>query len=152
MTCLNLNREVDKIVQYFNERSPKRGKGYSIKIDKNENIKSKIDHEHFGWAIENLIKNSIDAISQNGNKIKIDMFKFRNRSIIEISDNGKGINMRVIDNIFRPGFSTKKYGWGLGLTLTKRIIKDYFAGKIFVKNTKKGKGTTFRIDLPYCEI
>ncbi|RKX72282.1 hypothetical protein DRP43_01130 [candidate division TA06 bacterium] len=152
LICLDLNKEVDKVVQYFNERSPKRGKGYSIKIDKNENVRSKIDTELFGWAIENVIKNSIDAISQNGNKIKIDMFKIRNRSIIEISDNGRGINMRMIDNIFQPGFSTKKYGWGLGLTLTKRIIKDYFAGKIFVKNTKKDKGTTFRIDLPYCEV
>jgi len=152
LICLDLNNEVDKVVQYFNERSPKRGKGYSIKVDKNENIKSKVDPELFGWAIENVIKNSIDAISQNGNKIKIDMFKIRNRSIIEISDNGRGINMRMIDNIFQPGFSTKKYGWGLGLTLTKRIIKDYFAGKIFVKNTKKDKGTTFRIDLPYCEV
>jgi signal transduction histidine kinase len=80
------------------------------------------------------------------------MFKVKNRSVIEISDNGRGINMRIIDNIFQPGFSTKKYGWGLGLTLTKRIIKDYFSGKIFVKNTKKGKGSTFRIDLPYCEV
>ncbi|MCK4545254.1 HAMP domain-containing histidine kinase [candidate division WOR-3 bacterium] len=152
LICLDLNKEVDKVVRYFNERSPKRGKGYSIKIDKNENIKSKIDPELFSWAIENMIKNSIDAISQNGNKIKIDMFKVKNRSVIEIFDNGRGINMRIIDNIFQPGFSTKKYGWGLGLTLTKRIIKDYFSGKIFVKNTKKGKGSTFRIDLPYCEV
>lgn len=152
LICLDLNKEVDKVVRYFNERSPKRVKGYSIKIDKNENIKSKIDPELFSWAIENMIKNSIDAISQNGNKIKIDMFKVKNRSVIEISDNGRGINMKIIDNIFQPGFSTKKYGWGLGLTLTKRIIKDYFLGKIFVKNTKKGKGSTFRIDLPYCEV
>ncbi len=151
LVCTNLNDEVKKVTDYFNKRAPKRGKGYTVKIAKNESIYGMIDNELFGWAIENIVKNAIDAMTKRGTKIVIDLFNDKGKSVIEISDDGRGISRNIIANIFSPGFSTKRYGWGLGLTLTRRIIIDYFGGNIFVKKTGINRGTTFRIELSNCE-
>ena len=100
-----------------------------------------------GWAIENICKNSIDAVGEKGSiKIKVDSKK--NKLLIDITDNGKGIEKNQFINIFNPGISTKKRGWGLGLSLTKRIIEEYHNGKIFVLKSLKGIETTLRIILP----
>ncbi|MCD6246669.1 HAMP domain-containing histidine kinase [candidate division WOR-3 bacterium] len=151
LKCMNLNKEVGKIAEYYNRRSPKRGRGYVVKIAKNESLYSMIDDELFGWAVENIVKNAIDAMTKKGTTITIDLFNDKGKSVIEISDDGRGISRTIIANIFAPGFSTKKYGWGLGLTLTRRIIIDYFGGSVFVKRTKINRGTTFRIELSQCE-
>jgi signal transduction histidine kinase len=97
-------------------------------------------------VIENLLKNALDAMEGKG---KIDvMLKAETASIIiDVKDNGKGISKQNIANVFKPGFTTKKRGWGLGLTLTKRIVEQYHQGRIFVKSSEPGKGTTFRIVL-----
>lgn len=100
----------------------------------------------FEWVIENLLKNALDAIDGNG-RISMELKERNNESIIDVSDSGKGIPRSKFRTVFQPGFSTKKRGWGLGLSLCKRIIGSYHHGKIFVESSVVGKGTTFRIIL-----
>ncbi|MBQ5458166.1 MAG: HAMP domain-containing histidine kinase [Bacteroidales bacterium] len=102
--------------------------------------------ELFEWVIENLCKNAVDAIGTNGT-IRITIESDENNVGIEISDTGKGISKSNFKNVFRPGYTTKNRGWGLGLSLAKRIVEEYHGGKIFVKASEIGKGTTFRIIL-----
>jgi signal transduction histidine kinase len=100
----------------------------------------------FEWVIENLCKNAVDAISGEG-EIEISLKKNSNKFFIDITDNGKGIPKSKFKTIFKPGYTTKTRGWGLGLSLAKRIIENYHQGKIFVLNSELGKGSTFRIVL-----
>lgn len=100
----------------------------------------------YSWVIENLIKNSTDAMKGEG-KIKLQIHDNKKNIFIDISDEGSGIESKNVKKIFKPGFTTKKRGWGLGLSLARRIIEDYHYGKIFVQNTEINKGTTFRITL-----
>ena len=100
----------------------------------------------FEWVIENLCKNAVDAMGGQG-CITLWMQEEPERVIIEVSDTGKGIRKKDIANVFKPGFTTKKRGWGLGLSLAKRIVEEYHHGRIFVKSSEVGKGTTFRIEL-----
>ena len=102
--------------------------------------------ELFEWVIENLCKNAVDAIGTNGT-IRITIESDENNVGIEISDTGKGISKSIFLNVFRPGYTTKNRGWGLGLSLAKRIVEEYHGGKIYVKSSEIGKGTTFRIIL-----
>ncbi|MBQ2572623.1 MAG: HAMP domain-containing histidine kinase [Bacteroidales bacterium] len=102
--------------------------------------------ELFEWVIENLCKNAVDAIGTNGT-IRITIESDENNVGIEISDTGKGISKSNFKNVFRPGYTTKNRGWGLGLSLAKRIVEEYHGGKIYVKSSEIGKGTTFRIIL-----
>ncbi|NCS82662.1 MAG: HAMP domain-containing histidine kinase, partial [Ignavibacteria bacterium] len=97
--------------------------------------------------IENLIKNALDSIPHDNGKITLSVRKIRHKIEIEIVDNGKGIDAKRRKDIFRPGYSTKRRGWGLGLSLSKRIIEDYHNGKIFVKSSTVNEGTTFKIIL-----
>lgn len=105
----------------------------------------------FEWVMENLTKNAVDAMSGEG---KIDIFTGADRKKvwIEVKDTGKGIARKNFKTVFNPGYTTKKRGWGLGLTLVKRIIEDYHGGRIFVKESEPGKGTTFRIEIPVMQI
>ena len=96
--------------------------------------------------LENLIRNAIDAMQGEGS-ITIELIPDNDQVHIDITDTGKGIPGSQITTVFRPGFTTKKRGWGLGLSLSKRIIEQYHGGKIFVKKSVPGKGTTFRISL-----
>jgi signal transduction histidine kinase len=100
----------------------------------------------FDWVIENLLKNALDAMEGKGN-ISITIKDTAAQIIIDVTDTGKGISKANIGKVFNPGFSTKKRGWGLGLTLTKRIIQQYHKGQIYVLQSQLGKGTTFRIVL-----
>ncbi len=99
------------------------------------------------WVIENLVKNAVDAMDGNGN-ITVETKSTLTGASIEISDTGKGISRKNFDTIFRPGYTTKKRGWGLGLTLARRIIEEYHGGRIYVARSAPGAGTTFRIDFP----
>ncbi|MGL5013856.1 MAG: sensor histidine kinase [Bacteroidales bacterium] len=101
----------------------------------------------FEWVIENLCRNAVDAIEREG-KIVIDLFLSDGKAILDITDTGKGISKGSFDQIFRPGYTTKRRGWGLGLTLTKRIVEEYHNGRVYVKSSELNKGTTFRIELP----
>jgi signal transduction histidine kinase len=107
-----------------------------------------LNRDLFSWVIENLIKNAADALEGEGGKIHITADLANSKQIhIEIQDNGKGIASRERKNIFKPGYSTKKRGWGLGLSLAKRIIEDYHGGTIQLKESQLGEGTKFRITL-----
>ncbi len=115
-------------------------------ITSEKEIQTLINEELFGWVIENIIKNAIDAMLGKGEvslKIKSSDKKVR----IIIADSGKGMSKKLFKQIFKPGFTTKKRGWGLGLSLSKRIVEDYHKGKIFVQKSEIGKGTTFEIVL-----
>ncbi len=101
----------------------------------------------FEWVIENICKNAIDAIDGKSGLIKIDIKKFKKKIIIDITDNGKGIPKSKFKTIFKPGFTTKTRGWGLGLSLAKRIIENFHNGKIYVYSSELGKGTTIRIEM-----
>ncbi|MDG2437017.1 MAG: HAMP domain-containing sensor histidine kinase [Polaribacter sp.] len=108
------------------------------------NIYTKVNEELFGWVIENLIKNAIDAMLRKGELI-LTIENTPKKAKITVSDTGKGIPKKLFKQIFKPGFTTKKSGWGLGLSLSKRIVEDYHNGKIFVKKSELGKGTSFQI-------
>lgn len=101
----------------------------------------------FDWVLENLIKNALDAIEGNGS-IVIEAAVNGSMMLIDVTDTGKGIAKNNLQNVFTPGFTTKKRGWGLGLSLSKRIVEQYHKGKLFVKWSELGKGTTFRVILP----
>ena len=112
-----------------------------------ESLMVKLNIPLFEWVIENLLKNALDAMQGSG-KIKIDMVARGQEIVLDITDTGKGIPKSKFQAVFDPGYSTKKRGWGLGLTLVKRIVENYHNGKIFVRNSVPGQGTTFRITLP----
>ena len=142
---IDLLKLIYKSIDYLKKRSS--SKIIFIVESTVESAKVKINKELLGWAIENICKNSIDAVGEKGSiKIKVDSKK--NKLLIDITDNGKGIEKNQFINIFNPGISTKKRGWGLGLSLTKRIIEEYHNGKIFVLKSLKGIETTLRIILP----
>lgn len=101
----------------------------------------------FEWVMENLTKNAVDAMQGEG-KIDITVSSNANTVLIDVADTGKGIARKNFGNVFNPGYTTKKRGWGLGLTLVKRIIEEYHGGRIYVKESELGKGTTFRVELP----
>ena len=111
-----------------------------------EEINTFFNEQLFSWVIENLYKNSIDSVGEKGN-IQIDLYHKKNNIIIDFIDDGVGISRSDFTKIFNPGFTTKKRGWGLGLTLVLRIIRDYHKGKIFVLQSKKNIKTTIRIEL-----
>src|SRR5690606_7148581 len=104
----------------------------------------------FQWALENLIKNALDAIDphQKGSRLTIRSRREEKELVIDVEDTGKGIEKKQFKEVFKPGFSTKKRGWGLGLSLTKRIIEEYNNVKVYVLKSTLGRGTTFRIILP----
>jgi hypothetical protein len=137
-------------VRYFRRRLPQTGKKIKI-IENFQTVPSVyLNRDLFEWVIENLIKNSLDAIEKENGIIEISNGVLREKShdvFIDIKDNGKGISTQNRRLIFRPGYSTKKRGWGLGLNLAKRIIEEYHRGKLIIKDTKIGEGTTMRIIL-----
>lgn len=102
----------------------------------------------FEWVIENLCKNAVDAMNGEGT-ITIDVSDEQEKTVIDVTDTGKGIKKKDTGNVFKPGFTTKKRGWGLGLSLAKRIVEEYHRGRIYVKNSEINKGTTFRIELKH---
>ncbi len=138
--------QIHWVIDYMKKRT-----GGAVAISFDDKV---IDQTHtllspplFDWVVENLLKNALDAIEGNGS-IQITSFTDASNVLIDITDTGKGIARNHITEVFKPGFTTKKRGWGLGLSLSKRIIEQYHKGKLFVKWSEQGKGTTFRISLP----
>ena len=142
--------ELKKVTDYFERRLPQTGKMVDLTIEGDKHVCTKMNPELFEWVIENLIKNALDAIENKSGWIKIYITKRKKYVEIEISDSGKGIDLKRRKDIFRPGYSTKRRGWGLGLSLANRIIEEYHGGKIFVKSSVHGEGTTFMIMLKSC--
>ena len=142
--------EAKKVTEYFNRRLPQTGKTVELTVNGNETCCAKMNSELFEWVLENLIKNALDAIENKNGKITIDITEGKKNIEIDVADNGKGIDLRRRKDVFRPGYSTKKRGWGLGLSLSKRIVEGYHGGKIFVKNSSPTEGTIFKILLKKC--
>ena len=138
----SINNCISKTIIYLKKRSSEHIT-FKIKIPK-KNLIIPFNYQLLSWTIENIIKNSIDAIKGRG-LVSIELIEKINKIEITIEDNGVGIKQENINKIFTPGFTSKKRGWGLGLSLAKRIIVDFHKGKINVKNTKVGKGTLFQI-------
>ncbi|MDZ7766721.1 MAG: HAMP domain-containing sensor histidine kinase [Melioribacteraceae bacterium] len=143
----NLYEIITRIINYFHRRLPNTARNMKMEIDGPEDLIVKINIELFEWVLENLVKNALDAIDHKHGVIKFRYFLEDSKVYIEVSDNGKGIEYNRRKDIFRPGYSTKRRGWGLGLSLSKRIIENYHEGRIFVKESVPGEGTTFRIIL-----
>ncbi len=141
---------IRQVMEYLERRMPQFGKHVTLSLDVRSDRRVPINQELFAWAMENLLKNSLDAIdakSRNA-RVHIEAHEHNNSYIIDVSDTGKGIEKRNKKEIFNPGYSTKKRGWGLGLSLTRRIVEEYHKGKIFVHRTAPGEGTTFRMIFP----
>lgn len=136
--------QIEKMVAYIKRRSTEK---VSFILEKPEGaLLVKISGPLFDWVIENLLKNALDAINGKGT-IRLRIKKYPDRVMIDVSDSGKGISKDNTRKVFKPGFTTKKRGWGLGLSLAKRIIEQYHGGQLFIKSSEMGKGTTFRIVL-----
>ncbi len=146
---VNLNELLEETVNYFRRRLPFDGRGLEIHFNQGKIPLVSLNSELFAWVVENLIKNSLQAVDPQTGQIEIKTIQVESGRyiIIEVSDNGKGIPIGLVRKIFRPGFSTKKRGWGLGLTLTKRIVEEYHRGRIILVKSQPGD-TKFRIILP----
>lgn len=141
----SMNEVLKHVVDYMDRRTSKK-----VEITTNMpdyEVIAKINASLFEWVIENLCKNAVDAMEGSG-KIDLLLNDEGSRVVIEVKDNGKGIRKKDVKNVFKPGFTTKKRGWGLGLSLAKRIVEEYHKGRIFVKSSEVGVGTTFRIEMP----
>lgn len=139
----SLNEVVRKYVLYFKDRASEKVK---FTLDEQDEVTVALNEPLFGWVMENLLKNALDAMEGQGN-LSILLKREGSHAVIEVKDSGKGIAKGNFKDVFRPGYSTKKRGWGLGLTLTKRIVENYHGGRIMVKESVVGKGTTFRVEL-----
>lgn len=136
---------INSVIEYFKRRLPSTRKTTEIRILAKQEFIVPLNASLFEWVVENLIKNALDAIGTKKGLIEFKFSTDQTNIYIDITDNGKGIDLKNRKDVFRPGYSTKKRGWGLGLSLTKRIIEDYHQGKIFVKNSVLNEGTTFQI-------
>ncbi len=141
----SLNRVVEHVVDYMDRRTSKKVQIITDLPD--HDVVVKMNASLFEWVVENLCKNAVDAMEGSG-RIDIALHDEHARAVIEVADTGKGIRKKDIKNVFTPGFTTKKRGWGLGLSLAKRIVEEYHKGRIFVKSSEVGVGTVFRIEMP----
>jgi two-component system, sporulation sensor kinase D len=141
----NVYDVVKEFVDYFRVRV---SKNISFDLTGNPQLEAGINIPLFDWVLENLLKNAVNAIEGKG-MIKVDISgnKTKKQVFIDISDTGKGIPRSKFDTIFQPGYTTRKRGWGLGLSLTRRIVENYHSGQVFVRESEPGKGSTFRIIL-----
>ena len=145
LTPANINELVGESVMYFRRRIPR-----NVSLDYNglamAPVQANVNSALFEWVIENLLKNSLDALQGKG-RIEVEISASQNWINIDVRDTGKGMPKSNFKKVFEPGFSTKTRGWGLGLSLSRRIVEDYHSGKIFVLESEIGKGTTFRVQL-----
>ena len=141
----SMNEVLVHVTDYMDRRTSKKVE-ITTKMPDHDVI-VKINASLFEWVVENLCKNAVDAMEGSG-KIVLTLLDEGSRAVIEVMDNGKGIRKKDVKNVFKPGFTTKKRGWGLGLSLAKRIVEEYHKGRIYVKSSEVGVGTTFRIEMP----
>ena len=141
----SMNEVLAHVVDYMDRRTSSQVQ--MIRQLPDNEVIVKMNASLFEWVIENLCKNAVDAMEGKGT-ITLTLMEESGRVVIEVQDTGKGIRKKDINNVFTPGFTTKKRGWGLGLSLARRIVEEYHRGRIFVKHSELGKGTTFRIEMP----
>ena len=141
----SMNEVLAHVIDYMDRRTSKKVEIIS-KLPE-ENVVVKMNASLFEWVIENLCKNAVDAMEGRG-RIVLSLSDEGSKVAIEVADNGKGIRKKDLKSVFTPGFTTKKRGWGLGLSLAKRIVEEYHKGRIYVKSSEVGVGTTFRIEMP----
>lgn len=141
----SLNEVMDHVIDYMDRRTSKHVK--MVKDFPDQDIIVSLNASLFEWVIENLSKNAVDAMGGESGTITLHVEETPTKAIIEVSDTGKGIRKKDMHSVFKPGFTTKKRGWGLGLSLAKRIVEEYHKGRIWVKSSEVGHGTTFRIEL-----
>lgn len=139
---------IEGTTDYMRRRLPQGGTFIRLNVVVEPELQAPLNAELFEWVIENLLKNALDAMDSERGRIDVMATKAEGKIRIDIRDTGKGIDRRNWRNIFRPGFSTKKRGWGLGLSLAKRIVEDYHGGSLTLEQSKVGQGSTFRIVLP----
>lgn len=142
----DLKQVMEHVADYMDRRTSKKVK--MIRDFPEGSVSVKINASLFEWVIENLCKNAVDAMEGKGT-ITLRIAEETRRVVVEVTDSGKGIRKKDLSNVFRPGFTTKKRGWGLGLSLAKRIVEEYHKGRIWVKWSEQGVGTTFRIELKH---
>ena len=140
----SMNDVLEHVIGYMDRRTSK--KVEIVRHFPDHDVRVKMNASLFEWVIENLCKNAVDAMEGSG-RIDLTLIDNGEQVAIEVADNGKGIRKKDVANVFTPGFTTKKRGWGLGLSLARRIVEEYHHGRIFVKSSEVGKGTTFRIEL-----
>ena len=145
---INISNKIENILFYLSKRIPVLGNKIQLINDINSGIIIKANGTLLSWAIENLIRNSIDSIGANKGIIRINLIKTTDEVKIKISDNGCGIPKKDWKNIFRPGFSTKSTGWGLGLSLCQRIIKEVHNGTISILSSEVNSGTVLEVNIP----
>lgn len=140
---------LDQVIDYMERRLPQLGKSVRVRRNIHSEVTVKVNPELFKWAVENLIKNAMDAIKTNKKNayVSVKVHRMENELLIDIEDSGVGIEKKFHSEVFKPGYSTKKRGWGLGLSLSRRIIEDYHKGEVFVLRSELNKGTTIRIVL-----
>jgi len=140
----SMNEVLEHVIDYMDRRTSsqveiiRKFPEYDVRVSMNASL--------FEWVVENLCKNAVDAMEGHG-RIVLSLMEDNGRVIVDVADTGKGIRRKDIKNVFKPGFTTKKRGWGLGLSLAKRIVEEYHNGRIYVKSSEVGRGTTFRIEL-----
>ncbi|HEX6191876.1 MAG TPA: HAMP domain-containing sensor histidine kinase [Chitinophagaceae bacterium] len=142
---VDIVQQISSMVGYIRKRAPGKIR-FSINTNGADKVIARISAPLFDWVIENLLKNALDAMEGKG-AIVVDIQDSKTDVTIDVTDTGKGIAKQNISRVFKPGFTTKKRGWGLGLSLSMRIIKKYHKGELYVKQSEVGKGTTFRIIL-----
>jgi signal transduction histidine kinase len=145
LTRTDVSETIRSTVEYLKTRSSVNVK-FILDFDQQKIYEAPLNASLFTWVIENLCKNAIDAMNNHGT-IQISLADKTDHLTIEVSDTGKGISKAYFKTVFQPGFTTKKRGWGLGLSLAKRIVENYHKGKIYLKQSEINKGTTFRIIL-----
>ena len=152
-TINEINPLVQEVVSYYTQRLPHGGKGIALRFEATPDIYAKVNPELFTWVIENLIKNSLQACDQKSGEIIVRTARDKDaRNIcISVTDNGPGIPIKMQKKVFETGFTTKKRGWGLGLTLARRIIQEYHLGRIELKESIPNQRTTFQITLASTE-
>ncbi len=139
---------IETCVAYIERRLPSQSRAVELSTTIDGTLTASLNAELFSWVVENLLKNALDALEGNGGQISVHARHVDGQVWIDVTDSGKGIDRRDWKNVFRPGFSTKRRGWGLGLSLAKRIVEDYHGGTLSLVRSRVGEGTTFRIMIP----
>jgi signal transduction histidine kinase len=144
----NLVPIVVQTASYIRRRLPHRGQEIELTVDLPSTLEVEVNEELFAWVLENLLKNALDAMEGDHGQIAVTGGQEQDRVYVEVSDTGSGIERQQWGTIFRPGYSTKKRGWGLGLSLARRVVETYHDGTLELVDSTIGEGSTFRIELP----
>ncbi len=139
---------IEESVDYYRRRLPHSGRQVELKVDYEEDLSAMVNPQLLGWVLENLIRNGLDAMMGERGSITVALRRGNGWTFIEVIDTGKGIDPSERRNIFRPGYTTKSRGWGVGLSLARRIVEDYHGGKLTMQESQVGQGTMMRIALP----